>query len=151
MENLLVSKENTEEGRRKSRKNRDSSEVSSFNIVPLPSILYLLISIFMKHLEETVKLLSHIEENPSATQRELMGKLDVSLGKVNFLVKALAQKGLIKLERFKTSKKKQAYLYVLTPHGIAEKAVITKKFLERKLEEYEKIKLEIEELRAKVG
>jgi MarR family transcriptional regulator, temperature-dependent positive regulator of motility len=105
----------------------------------------------MKHLEETVKLLSHIEENPSATQRELMGKLDVSLGKVNFIIKALTQKGLIKLERFKTSKKKQAYLYILTPQGIAEKAVITKKFLERKLEEYEKIKLEIEELKAKVG
>ena len=104
----------------------------------------------MKHLEETVKLLSHLEQNPDATQRELVDKLDFSLGKVNFIVNALVQKGFIKLERFKTSKKKRAYLYVLTPKGMAEKAVITKKFLERKLEEYEKLKIEIEELKAKV-
>jgi MarR family transcriptional regulator, temperature-dependent positive regulator of motility len=105
----------------------------------------------MKHLEETVKLLSHIEENPAATQRELVDKLDVSLGKVNFIMNALVEKGLIKLEKFKTAKKKRAYLYVLTPKGISEKAVITKKFLARKLEEYEKIKVEIEELKTKVA
>ena len=104
----------------------------------------------MKNLPETIKLLDHIEENPEATQRELMEKLGVSLGKVNFLVNALAEKGLIKLERFKTSKKKRAYLYVLTPKGMAEKAVITKKFLERRIQEYEKIKKEIAELKARV-
>ena len=95
--------------------------------------------------------MNHIEENPSATQRELVVKLNVSLGKVNFLINALSQKGIIKLERFKTAKKKRAYLYVLTPHGIAEKAAITKKFLARKLEEYEKLKIEIKELKAKAG
>jgi MarR family transcriptional regulator, temperature-dependent positive regulator of motility len=105
----------------------------------------------MKHLPETIKLLNHIEENPSSTQRELVAKLNVSLGKVNFLINALSQKGIIKLEKFKTAKKKRAYLYVLTPKGITEKAVITKKFLERKLEEYDKLKTEIEELKAKVG
>jgi MarR family transcriptional regulator, temperature-dependent positive regulator of motility len=105
----------------------------------------------MKHIEETVKLLSHIDENPAATQRELVDKLDVSLGKVNFIMNALVKQGLIKLERFKTARKKRAYLYVLTPKGITQKAVITKKFLERKLEEYEKLKIEIEELKAKVG
>jgi MarR family transcriptional regulator, temperature-dependent positive regulator of motility len=104
----------------------------------------------MKHLDETIKLLEHIENNPSATQRELVEKLDVSLGKVNFIINSLAQRGLIKLERFKTSTKKRAYLYILTPKGIVQKAVITKKFLERKIEEYESLKKEIELLKARV-
>ena len=150
MENLLVSKQNTEEGRRKLEKNRDGSEVTSFNVDLLPSILYLLISFNMKHLEETVKLLTHLEENPAATQRELVEKLDVSLGKVNFIVNALVDKGLIKLERFKSSRNKKGYLYILTPKGIAEKSRITADFLHRKMEEYEKLKIEIEELKAKI-
>lgn len=105
----------------------------------------------MKHLEETVKLLSHIETNPQATQRELVDKLDVSLGKVNFIVNALVERGIIKLERFRSSKNKKGYLYLLTPKGITEKAEITKRFLQSKVEEYEKLKGEIEELRIKVG
>ena len=105
----------------------------------------------MKHIKETIELLKHIEENPQATQRELVDKLDVSLGKVNFIISSLAQSGLIKLERFKTSKKKRAYLYILTPEGIAKKASMTKKFLKIKLAEYENLKKEIEELKARVG
>ena len=104
----------------------------------------------MKHLHETIKLLNHLRENPESTQRELVEKLDLSLGKVNFLISSLAQSGLIKLERFKTSKKKRAYLYILTPEGIAKKAVMTKKFLEVKLAEYENLKKEIEELKVQV-
>ncbi len=105
----------------------------------------------MKNLKETIDLLNHIESNPQSTQRELVEKLDVSLGKVNFIMNALIDRGLIKLERFKSSKKKKAYLYLLTPKGISEKALITKRFLEHKIEEYEKLKGEIETLKRQVG
>lgn len=105
----------------------------------------------MRHLEETIKLLSHIESNPQATQRDLVDKLDVSLGKVNFIINALAERGIIKLERFKSSKNKKGYLYLLTPKGMTEKAEITRRFLKSKVEEYDKLKVEIEELKAQVG
>lgn len=105
----------------------------------------------MKHLDETIKLLNHIHENPQATQRELVEKLDVSLGKVNFIVNALVDKGLIKLERFKSSNNKKKYLYLLTPEGISEKALITKKFLENKIGEYERLKAQIEALKGQMG
>ena len=102
----------------------------------------------MKHLEETKKLLDHIHENPEITQRQLVEKLDISLGKVNFLLKALTEKGMIKLKRFKNSQRKIGYLYLLTPDGISEKTQITQEFLKRKIEEYDKLKMEIERLKA---
>ena len=101
----------------------------------------------MKNLESTIKLLNHIKENPDATQRELVEELDLSLGKVNFLIKALTETGLIKLKRFKNSRKKRGYLYLITPKGIKEKAIITRKFLETKIKEYDKVKKEIEMLK----
>ncbi|MGB2630444.1 MAG: MarR family EPS-associated transcriptional regulator [Candidatus Omnitrophota bacterium] len=105
----------------------------------------------MKHLEETIKLLDHIKEKPEATQRELVKELDISLGKVNFLLKALADKGIIKLERFKNSRKKLGYLYIITPKGLAEKSRITADFLKRKLKEYDELKREISELKLKLN
>ena len=105
----------------------------------------------MKNLEETIKLLEHIYDNPEATQRELVEKLDISLGKVNFLINEMAKRGVIKLKRFKNSRNKNGYLYLLTPKGVVEKALITKEFLEDRLEEYERIKKEIEVLKAQVG
>jgi len=104
----------------------------------------------MKHLEETVKLLNHIHENPEATQRVLVKELDFSLGKVNYLIKALTEKGIIKLKRFKSSHKKAGYLYFLTPEGIKKKAVITRKFLEQRLEEYDKLQEEIKMLKMRL-
>lgn len=104
----------------------------------------------MKHLEETVKLLTHLETNPQATQRELVDKLDVSLGKVNFIINALVERGLIKLERFKSSKNKMGYLYLLTPKGITERAEITRRFLKSKTKEYERLKGEIEALKGQI-
>jgi len=104
----------------------------------------------MKNLKETIKLLEHIHENPKATQRELVDKLDISLGKVNFLISALTDRGLIKLERFKSSKKKRAYIYILTPKGLREKAIITRKFLKNKIEEYEHLKKEIKVLKNQI-
>jgi EPS-associated MarR family transcriptional regulator len=104
----------------------------------------------MKHLEENVKLLNHIHENPESTQRILVEKLDFSLGKVNYLIKALTEKGIIKLKSFKSSHKKAGYLYYLTPKGIKKKAEITRKFLEQRLEEYDKLQEEIKMLKMRL-
>jgi EPS-associated MarR family transcriptional regulator len=104
----------------------------------------------MKHLEENVKLLNHIHENPESTQRILVDELDFSLGKVNYLIKALAEKGIIKLKSFKSSRKKAGYLYYLTPKGIKKKAEITRKFLEQRLEEYDKLQEEIKMLKIRL-
>jgi len=104
----------------------------------------------MKHLEETVKLLNHIHENPEATQRVLVEELDFSLGKVNYIIKALTEKGIIKLKSFKSSHKKAGYLYLLTPKGIKKKAEITRKFLKQRLEEYDKLQEEIKVLKMRL-
>jgi EPS-associated MarR family transcriptional regulator len=104
----------------------------------------------MKHLEENVKLLNHIHENPESTQRILVDELDFSLGKVNYLIKALTEKGIIKLKSFKSSRKKAGYLYYLTPKGIKKKAEITRKFLEQRLEEYDKLQEEIKMLKIRL-
>jgi len=104
----------------------------------------------MKHLEENVKLLNHIHENPESTQRILVKELDFSLGKVNYLIKALTEKGIIKLKSFKSSHKKAGYLYYLTPKGIKKKAEITRKFLEQRLEEYDNLQEEIKTLKMRL-
>lgn len=104
----------------------------------------------MKHIEETIKLLKHIQEKPEATQRELVEKLEVSLGKVNFLVRALTEKGMIKLKRFKSSRNKIGYLYIITPEGIKTRAELTKNFLKRKIDEHARLKSEIESLKQEI-
>ena len=104
----------------------------------------------MKHLEETVKLLNHIHENPESTQRILVEELDFSMGKVNYLIKALTEKGIVKLKRFKSSHKKAGYLYLLTPKGIKKKAEMTGKFLEQRLEEYDKLQEETKMLKMRL-
>ena len=104
----------------------------------------------MKHLEETVKLLNHIHENPESTQRILVEELDFSLGKVNYLIKALTEKGIIKLKSFKSSRKKAGYLYLLTSKGMRKKAEITRRFLEQRLEEYDKLQEEIKMLKMRL-
>ena len=97
----------------------------------------------MKNIKETIKLLEYIQQNSEVTQRELVEELEVSLGKVNFLVKVLTEKGIIKLKRFKKSNDKMAYLYLITPKGIANKAHITREFLKLKLKEYDDLREEI--------
>ena len=104
----------------------------------------------MKHLEETVKLLNHIHENPESTQRILVEELDFSLGKVNYLIKALTEKGIIKLKSFKSSRKKAGYLYLLTPKGVKKKTEITRRFLKQRLEEYDKLYEEIKILKMRL-
>ena len=92
--------------------------------------------------EELLSLLREIEKTPEMTQRQLSSKLGISLGKVNFLLRALIGKGLIKVSNFKKSDNRSAYLYHLTPHGIEQKTMITYRFLKRKLKEYEQLEKE---------
>ena len=100
--------------------------------------------------ETHLKVLRHLEDNPNVTQRELAAELGISLGKANYCMKALISKGLVKAKNFKNSANKRAYLYILTPKGIDAKARISVRFLHRKLEEYEALRLEIEQLKTEL-
>jgi EPS-associated MarR family transcriptional regulator len=91
-----------------------------------------------------------LQENPDLTQRELAEKLGISVGGLNYCMKALMEKGMVKMKNFANSKNKFGYVYVLTPTGMAEKAAITHRFLQRKMDEYEALKAEIEALRSEV-
>ena len=98
--------------------------------------------------EEThYKVLRILEQNPQVSQRELANELGVSLGKANYCLKALIEKGLVKADNFKNSSNKLAYFYVLTPSGIEAKAKISIQFLQRKMDEYEALGIEIEQLK----
>ena len=92
-------------------------------------------------------LLRRLESNPEYTQRELSKVMGVSLGKVNYCLKKLTEKGLIKITNFKQSPNKVGYAYLLTPKGIEEKARLTISFLKRKIIEYEILTKEINELK----
>ena len=92
-------------------------------------------------------ILKKFEDNPHLTQRELSKELGVSLGKTNYIINALIDKGWLKLKNFKRSDKKLGYSYLLTTQGIAEKAMLAQKFLKKKSDEYNKLKEEIENLR----
>jgi EPS-associated MarR family transcriptional regulator len=91
-----------------------------------------------------------LKDNPDLTQRELAEKLGISVGGLNYCLKALMEKGFVKMKNFANSKNKFGYVYVLTPSGIAEKSAITHRFLQRKIDEYEALKAEIEILRPEV-
>lgn len=101
--------------------------------------------------EQSLQLLKEIEQTPGLTQRDLSKKLNLSLGKINFLIKALVAKGIIKTQNFKNSKNKLAYLYLITPRGLQAKLELTHKFLNHKIEEYEKLRREIEALNREVN
>ena len=94
------------------------------------------------------RVLRLLQDNPEASQRELADELGVSHGKMNYCLNALIDKGLVKLENFQNSHHKLNYAYLLTPAGIAEKAKLTGRFLQRKVVEYERLRAEIEALRA---
>ena len=97
--------------------------------------------------EITYKILKSIEENPSQSQRELSRSLGVSLGKLNYCLNALVDKGWVKARNFKQNPNKAGYLYLLTPKGVEAKAKITLRFLRTKVSEYERLKTEIAQLR----
>lgn len=92
-----------------------------------------------------------LETNPEMTQRELAEALGVSLGAANYCLKALVEKGWVKLENFQNNPNKLGYLYLLTPMGMAAKTTLTASFLRRKLAEYEALKAEIEQLKSEVS
>ena len=101
--------------------------------------------------ETSYRLIKVIENNPDISQRELAKEMGISLGKTNYCIKGLMDKGWLKARNFKNSNNKIAYAYVLTLGGLGEKAKITSRFLKRKLHEYERIKSEIEQLRQEVS
>ena len=96
------------------------------------------------------RLLNALEENPYMTQRDLAKKLGVSLGGVNYCLKALIEIGHIKMNNFEKNPNKLNYLYLLTPSGIKEKTILTKDFLKRKMDEYQNLKKEIELIQSKI-
>ena len=88
----------------------------------------------------------NLVENKSLTQREISKNLDLSLGTINFIIKSLIRQGMIKAHRFKNSNHKSAYLYYLTPKGMEQKIQLTKAFLQRKIDEYNRLQKEIQKL-----
>ena len=88
-------------------------------------------------------ILRKIQNKPKSTQRELAGELGFSLGKLNYCLKALKAKGLIKIKNFKKNPNKINYVYILTPRGIAKKTQLTLSFMKRKMKEYDELKREI--------
>ena len=97
--------------------------------------------------EMRYKLMRLLEANPGMSQRNVARELGISLGRVNYCVQALISKGWIKAQHFKNSQNKAAYMYLLTPRGIEAKASLTMRFLQIKLQEYESLRAEIEQIR----
>ena len=97
----------------------------------------------MKNNPDHSNVLRKIQNKPKATQRELASELDFSLGKLNYCLKALRGKGLIKIENFKKNPNKINYIYILTPKGISEKTKLTVNFMKLKMKEYDELKKEI--------
>ena len=90
--------------------------------------------------EELLELMHILQENPNISQRQLAKEIGLSIGKVNYCLKALIDIGFVKVDIFKNSKKKIKYAYILTPKGIKQKIIIAEQFIEKKIEEYEKLK-----------
>jgi EPS-associated MarR family transcriptional regulator len=93
------------------------------------------------------KLMRLVEGNPEMSQREIARELGISLGKANYCLRALIEKGWIKAANFKNSQNKAAYMYLLTPHGIEQNASLTMRFLQAKMHEYEALRKEIRQVR----
>ena len=105
------------------------------------------------HLQEDTRfrVLRLLQENPYLTQRELADKLGISVGGLNYCLRALMDRGFVKVRNFAHSRNKFGYAYVLTPQGIAEKVATTQRFLQRKTQEYEALRAEINALQAEIG
>jgi EPS-associated MarR family transcriptional regulator len=97
--------------------------------------------------EQHYKLLRVLETNPEMSQRDIARELGISLGKVNYCLQALIKKGWIKATNFTNSQNKAAYMYLLTPRGIEQKASLTARFLKAKMREYEALRAEIKQMR----
>ena len=98
----------------------------------------------MKDNQDHLNLLRKINKKPESSQRELADELGFSLGKLNYCINALKEKGLIKIDNFKKNPNKLGYIYVLTPKGISTKTKLTLSFMKRKIQEYDELKKEID-------
>jgi MarR family transcriptional regulator, temperature-dependent positive regulator of motility len=99
---------------------------------------------------DDLNILRHLESEQKVSQRELSNSLNISLGKVNFIIRALIEKGIVKAQNFKNSKNKRAYAYYITKEGIQEKSRLTVKFFQRKMSEYDSLKEELRVLEAEI-
>tara|TARA_B100000900_G_C20573184_1_gene714178 strand:+ start:141 stop:467 length:327 start_codon:yes stop_codon:yes gene_type:complete len=100
-----------------------------------------------KDREDYFEVLRKIEKNPNSTQRELAEKLGFSLGKLNYCLKALKNKGLVKIENFNKNPNKLNYIYVLTPKGFSKKTKLTINFMKARMKEYDELKAELKKAR----
>tara|TARA_B100000886_G_scaffold275735_1_gene199665 strand:- start:1107 stop:1478 length:372 start_codon:yes stop_codon:yes gene_type:complete len=100
--------------------------------------------------DQDYMVMRHINDTKKISQREISQSLNISLGKVNYILKALINKGIIKARNFTNSKNKRAYAYYLTPKGLQEKARLTVSFFDRKSKEYDKLKKELLELEKEI-
>ena len=98
----------------------------------------------MKNIEDQFEVLRKIQKKPNTSQRQLASSLGFSLGKLNYCLNALKDKGLIKIENFTKNPKKLNYIYVLTPEGISEKTKLTINFMKKKMQEYDELKKELD-------
>lgn len=103
-----------------------------------------------KNQENDVYMLRYLEQKQEVSQREIAQHLGISLGKVNYILNAFVEKGIVKAKNFKNNKNKRAYAYYLTTEGIKEKAKITLGFFKRKNDEYNKLKIELQLLEKEV-
>ena len=103
-----------------------------------------------KNNQQEFNLLRKISKKPDANQRELASDLNISLGKLNYVLKELKKNGLVKINNFKNNPKKSGYLYLLTPKGVAEKTKTTIKFMQNKMQEYEELKKELKNFKKDV-
>ncbi|WP_258523906.1 MarR family EPS-associated transcriptional regulator [Roseovarius sp. TE539] len=97
------------------------------------------------------RVLRVLQQRPTISQRELAAELGIALGRVNYVLKALIEKGFVKIGNFSAAQDKRRYAYILTPRGFTRKAMITRRFLARKVAEYEALQAEIEMLRGELG
>ena len=97
----------------------------------------------MKNNQEKFNILRKIVKKPNSTQRELAQDLNLSLGKLNYCMKSLRDKGLVKIKNFKKNPRKINYFYILTPKGLAEKTKLTMNFMKRQMKEYDELKKEL--------
>lgn len=105
----------------------------------------------VSHDKTTLIVMRALQKQPDMSQRDLAQRAGISLGSLHYCLKALMDKGFVKLENFQNSQHKLKYAYILTPAGMAEKFTLTSQFLQRKVDEYEALKVEIEALKAEVG
>jgi EPS-associated MarR family transcriptional regulator len=100
--------------------------------------------------ESDYQILRLLQDNPNLSQREIAAEVKISIGAVNYCLRALVEKGWIKINNFRSFNNRLRYAYVLTPRGLSEKSSLTRRFLQCKLTEYERIKSEIHRLKAEI-